>query len=221
MHTKVSDKIIELVAEGVIGSKEMKRRLDIFVRTELCPELWKPCHSNRRYYPTKGVVRNKMYNAYVKRRLAMIDQDAINELVKEWQSKNPDDKYFFRPYDEVDEVRLHAMTGISVEEELEDELKIKQRVAKQQFLFVHQTPFQGHLLKRYGNDTCFLDSAYRTAKYTLPIFFLTVKTNVDYQVRGVIPMWYLVVLLSPRLVIRSWVRGWGETQECNGAIQGL
>ena len=182
MHNKVSDKITELVAEGVIGSKEMKRRLDVYVRTELCPELWKPCHSNRRYYPTKGVIRNKMYNAYIKRRLTMIDQDSIAELVKEWQCKNPNDKFLFQPYKEVDEVRLHAMTGITVEEELEDELKIRQKIAKQQVLFVHQTSFQSHLLRRYGNHVCFLDPVYRTVKYALPIFFLTVKTNVDYQI---------------------------------------
>ena len=88
---------------------------------------------------------------------------------------------FFRGYHGIDEMRLYALSGISVEEELEDYLKIRQRFAEQQMIFVHQTSFQRHLLKRYGNHVCFLDPVYRTIKYPLPLYFLMVKTNVDYQ----------------------------------------
>ena len=51
-------------------------------------------------------------------------------------------------------------------------------------LFVHQTKWQRRLLKRYGNELSLLDATYRTTKYALPLFFLVVKTNVDYQVVG-------------------------------------
>ena len=85
MHNKVSEKISELVEEGYTGVKEVQRRLEVFVNTHLCPELWKPCHTNRRYYPTKGVIRNKMYHAYIKRRLHLIDHEVVNELLKERQ----------------------------------------------------------------------------------------------------------------------------------------
>lgn len=49
-------------------------------------------------------------------------------------------------------------------------------------LFVHQTKFQSRLLERYGNSICLLDATYKTTKYSLPLFFVVVKTNVDYQV---------------------------------------
>ena len=87
MHSKVSEKITALVDEGVTSAREAKRRLESYVKTQLCPELWKPCHTNRRYYPTTGVIRNKMYNAYIKRRLNMIDADDVNELLKERSGK--------------------------------------------------------------------------------------------------------------------------------------
>ena len=90
MHNKVSEKISELVEEGLIGIKEVQHRLEVFVNTQLCPELWKPCHTNRRYYPTKGVIRNKMYNAYIKRRLNMIDHEVVSELLKERQGMHTD-----------------------------------------------------------------------------------------------------------------------------------
>ena len=40
------------------------------------------------------------------------------------------------------------------------------------------------LLHRYGNELFLLDATYRTTRYALPLFFIVVKTNVDYQVVG-------------------------------------
>lgn len=51
-------------------------------------------------------------------------------------------------------------------------------------LFVHQTAWQKRLLRLYGNDICLLDATYKTTRYALPLFYLAVKTNVDYQVVG-------------------------------------
>ena len=51
-------------------------------------------------------------------------------------------------------------------------------------LFIYQTQWMIPLLQRYGNEICLLDATYKTTRYALPLFFLTVKTNVDYQVVG-------------------------------------
>ena len=37
---------------------------------------------------------------------------------------------------------------------------------------------------KYGNEICLLDATYKTSRYALPLFFLCVKTNVDYCVVG-------------------------------------
>ena len=39
---------------------------------------------------------------------------------------------------------------------------------------------------RYGNELVLLDATYKPTKYTLPPFFLVVKTNVNFQVCAVI-----------------------------------
>ena len=49
-------------------------------------------------------------------------------------------------------------------------------------LFAHQNKFQKRMLKCYGNSICLLDATYKTTKYSLPLFFVVVKTNVDYQI---------------------------------------
>ena len=39
-------------------------------------------------------------------------------------------------------------------------------------------------MQKYGNSICLLDATYKTTKYAVPLFFVAVKTNVDYQVVG-------------------------------------
>ena len=51
-------------------------------------------------------------------------------------------------------------------------------------MFIHQTKWQQRLLNRYGNELSLLDTTYHTTKYALPLFFLVVRSNVDYQVVG-------------------------------------
>lgn len=51
-------------------------------------------------------------------------------------------------------------------------------------LFVHQTPWQQRMLQRYGAEICLLDATYKTSHYDLPLFFLSVPTNVGYTVVG-------------------------------------
>ena len=53
---------------------------------------------------------------------------------------------------------------------------------EQPLLFVHQTDWQQKLVRKYGNNIRLLDATYRTTRYALPLFFLAVKTNVDYEV---------------------------------------
>ena len=47
---------------------------------------------------------------------------------------------------------------------------------------VYQSNHIARLLQKYGNEMCLLDATYKTARYALQLFFLVVKTNVDYQV---------------------------------------
>ena len=37
-------------------------------------------------------------------------------------------------------------------------------------------------MNKYGNHICLLDATYKTTKYAIPLFFVVVKTNSDYQV---------------------------------------
>ena len=51
-------------------------------------------------------------------------------------------------------------------------------------LFVYQSKWQMDLIKRYGNEMVLVDAAYKTTRYALLLFFMVVKTNVDYQIEA-------------------------------------
>ena len=53
-------------------------------------------------------------------------------------------------------------------------------------LFVYQSVEMKEMFHRYGNELVLLDATYKNTKYTLPLFFLVVKTNVNFQVCAVI-----------------------------------
>ena len=154
----------------------MERHIKLYVKNELFRGLKKPSPFNRRYNPTRRDITNHMYQATVRLRFSKIDQNNLACKIEEWKKEYPQDKFFFRGYGEI------------VDEEppdnSEDEIKVKQTGSTQKLLFVHQTAFHRQLLKRYGNHICLLDATYRTTKYSIPLFFVVVKTNVDYQVVG-------------------------------------
>ena len=152
---------------------------DLFVGQELPPSY------NRRFWPTKTDVHNHIYRAMVQNRFSKCDQTNLSEKVKEWQRQHPKDMFYFRPY-----AGRHQESEITVPEDdtekmyEEDEVKVTNTTSKQSLLFIHQTAWQRRLLERYGNSICLLDATYRTTRYSLPLFFIAVKTNVDYQVVG-------------------------------------
>ena len=47
---------------------------------------------------------------------------------------------------------------------------------------MHQEKWQQSLLKRYGSELFLMDATYKTTKYSLPLFFVCVHTNVGYKV---------------------------------------
>nr|XP_026695589.1 calcium-responsive transcription factor-like [Ciona intestinalis] len=159
-------KIGQLLDEGVRNIMEFKRHLQIFVTCELFKNKTPPLVTNRRYFPTIKDIRNHYYVEFTKRKLSKIDQSNVALLIDDWKANSPESNIFFRPY-------------IAGGNSMKSNPAID---CKQTMLFVYQTTWQKRLLLRYGQDICLLDATYKTSKYALPLFFLCVKTNVNYQV---------------------------------------
>ena len=158
----------------------MRRHLREFVRIEIFPGREMPPPTSRQYFPTKKDIYNHMYRAMVKSRFSNCDQTNAEEKVKEWQTQTPNDKFFFRKYSDICDAKFEndVVSNSSNGEDLDDEdIRVTSPLSYQKFLFVHQTTWQRRLLSKYGNDICSLDATYKTTWYTLPLFFLAVKTS--------------------------------------------
>lgn len=154
--------------------REVRRHLKIFVDQELYRGKTLPSKTNLRFFPTKRCVRNHIYKAVVKERFSKFDQEDLQRKVELWKTKSPEDHFLFRPYAEFAECN-------ETSSECEEDEAIVQ-TSRKGLLFVHQSKCQQRLLQRYGNEITLLDATYKTTKYSLPLFFVVVKTNVDYQV---------------------------------------
>ena len=77
-------------------------------------------------------------------------------------------------------------------------------------MFVYQIDWMKRLLLRYGNEMCLFDATYKTTRYVLPLFFVVVKTNVDYQVVAtfVCEGESKQNILSALQIIKDWNPGW-------------
>ena len=93
-------KIEELVDEGVRSVDEIRHHLKIYIKDDLFRDKEQPQRSNRRYFPQSKTIKNHMYNAAMRARLSVMDQDNVQELIKKWKSKKglASDKFYFRPY---------------------------------------------------------------------------------------------------------------------------
>ena len=186
LDKRVISKIEELVGEGVGSVDEMKRHLKIFVHDDLFRGKEQPQRSNRRYFPRAKTIKNHMHNAAMRARLSFMDQDNIERLIEKWTNEKSSsiDRFHFRPY--VEGSGVYKNTEFTDEENSDDEAVVDEEVIttaeKQQerLLFVHQTVWQSRLLGRNGQELAFLDATYKTTQYSLPLFFVAVKTNVNY-----------------------------------------
>ena len=170
VHPKIIDKINTLVGEGITDVHEVKRALRHHVMHVLFPDTSnRPSDTNRAYYPTNTDIKNHIYTAKRAQQLSKLDQDNLKLKIDQWKTESSSSLFYYRPYKEIET----KDEDHSVSDEYPDTFS-------QTLLYVHQEKWQQHLLHRYGNAIVLMDATYKTTKYELPMFFVTVKTNVGY-----------------------------------------
>ncbi|XP_074641158.1 uncharacterized protein LOC141898911 [Tubulanus polymorphus] len=157
--SEVRDYIIKLTREGFRKVSDTMRSVNNFVNNELFRGLPKPDPLRRRYFPTRDDIRNIMMKAKMENRHSKNDQENLKIESEKWIENG--DSVYFRPS------------------------ALKEDGTAENFSLCYQSPWQRRLLSRYGNDLCLLDATYITLRYALPLFFLCVRTNVNYSVVGV------------------------------------
>ena len=102
--------------------------------------------------------------------------------------------------------------------------QVKPLSTTQLFLFVHQSANQKRILEKHWNEIYLLDATYKTTKYSIPLFFLAVKTNVDYQIAGSFPVQDETTdaISEAIAILKSWNNNWKSlafmTDNCDEEI---
>lgn len=175
LDSRIVSKIKTLAEAGVRRPRDMEIHLNEFLKNDLFVDEEMPEKNNRRFFPKRADIRAHINKVKLKNRYSKIDQANVSKLVKDWQLEDPAVKLYFRSYGDKNSFNVYDENA-----NLIDELVLPQ----QRLLFVHQSPDQQRLLERYGNNVCLLDATYKTTKYSIPLFFIATKTNVDYQIIG-------------------------------------
>lgn len=227
---KIIEKIHQLVGIGVTTVNEMRRHIREYVKREMFAGKEMPPATSRRFHPTKKDIMNHIYRATVKQRFSSCDQVNLSKMVRKWVHEYPNDKFYFRPYADV--VQQDSTSDLDSEDDIcesdEDvDVKVTKPLSRQRMIFVHQAQWQRRLLAKYGNDICLLDATYKTTRYALPLFFLAVRTNVDYQIVGsfVIQDECTDTIKEALAIFKNWNKVWSPkffmTDCCDEEINAL
>ncbi len=206
LHPLVAQKIAEMVAAGIVDTAEVKRSLKYYVNNLLSKEIGKmPLEHDRAFYPTNDDIRNHVKKAKRTLELSRLDQENLRLKVEEWQKSSPQSTFFFRPF--------RTCSGASDSHQPEKEghtLPEEEESFEETLLYVHQEEWQKELLTRYGNTLTLMDATYKTTKYSIPLFFLCVKTNVSYTVVAefIIQSETSEHILEALSMLKSWNPSW-------------
>ena len=176
VNPQISQRIMELVQEGLTNPQEVRKALNHYVRTVLCPDN-PPDPDDRAYFPANRDLKNHIYKAKRAFELSKFDQHNLAKHISEWKTSYPESRHYFRPYVSAPETQTEHPQNEN------DEAQTGQaRDFEQTLMWVHQTSWQREMLSKYGNTMTLIDATYKTTLYDLALFFITVRTNVGYIV---------------------------------------
>ena len=128
-----------------------------------------PDPNDRAYYPCLDDVKNHIAKAKRALQLSVVDQENAVKLIEKQQEASPDSKHYFRPYRCKDPAKSNLKDLESADFD-------------NTLLWVQQEPWQQLLMTMYGNTISLMDATYKTTRYDLPLFFVSVRTNAGYCV---------------------------------------
>ncbi|XP_066917540.1 uncharacterized protein [Clytia hemisphaerica] len=190
----VSEHLKSLIRSGNRKPRDLQDRAKEYALKEFSnEEEFNPFR--RRFFPSEKMVKNMITRVKKELRHSKIDQKNIEMLKEIWQ-KNAD--IVFTPRTSgtsvIREVEIEIVTDNGNDqdndehndERFEGDLASNDERTEGKMIFVYQSRKMKRIYRRYAKQLVLLDAMYKTIEYTLPLYFLVVQTNVNYQVAAVI-----------------------------------
>ena len=188
---RVVDHIKYLVRKGTKNKSEIDRSVTTFVQETLNFEgsLW----LRNRFQPSHQTIRNIIKSVRAETRHSKFDQENLMELKKKWEKGA---NLSFQPKgarpkieDILEKIENDLIGGDGGEWEEVDEVgddHVMDNPVNERLCFVYQSDEMQRLYRLYAHRLVLLDATHKTCKYAIPLFFVVVQANVNFQVAGVI-----------------------------------
>ena len=196
----------------------MKRTAKRYVQTVIFAGEKNPEAHRRRFNPTRKKLKNLVASVKLETQTSKLDQVNLQFQKEEWakwadcyfdayQSGNI--SHFENDLKANDDSEDDDDEGDDDEGGDDDDGPIENLNEQGKLCFVYQSKSMKRLYRRYCPHVVLLDATYKTTKYLLPLFFLVAKTNVSYQIVGIIVIQEeSTELITKALsIIKSWSPG--------------
>ena len=200
----IVSKIHDLVERNIDNVTHVQGILAEYVEQDLfqdAPPEEKPHRDNQRFYPKKRDVENHIYRVKQAQKYCKNDQQSLQKKVEDWKRRSPHTLFYYR---------TSTATGDSERENL-TVAQCKKTLPP--LLFVHQEPWQMRVLAHYGAELVFMDGVHNTTKYSLPLYFIYVKTNMGLKVVAefIIQNESQDLIIEAIGVVKSWNPAWNPS----------
>ena len=199
IHPDLISKIHELVSIGTVEPIEVERLLKHHVKHYMTLNNGvMPDPNDRAYFPTLYDIKNHISRAKKALQLSVVDQENAELFIWKQREQTPESNSHFRPYKlkhSSPKSKLSALENTDFESTL---------------LWVHQEAWQQQLMVKYGNTMSLMDATYKTTRYDLPLFFISVRTNSGYCVVAefIVQSESATCIEEALSILMSWNPGW-------------
>ena len=183
LDSNVEDYLKQEIRLGCRKTSELRRCAERYVNDTIFQGEKNPAMHRRRFRPGRKKIKNLVLAVSREIHQSKVDQENV-ELLKEKWAKFGD--IFFTPYRKDDNDNDYDNTFAdddNSDDSSDDDFEYAN--VDNQLCFIYQSNEMKRLYHRYAPHLILLDATYKTTKYTLPLFFLVVKTNVNYMVVAV------------------------------------
>jgi hypothetical protein len=144
---------------------------------------------DKRFYPDRRTIRNIVMSVKQRNGWTAFDLPNADRYLDSWFCSNPmtnqeqlkherrkNDNLFYRL-----RTKPIVLDDSVIEDDANKSASNPELSSDEQLLIVFQSSDMANLYRMYGHSGILMDATYRTCMYTLPLYFIVVRTNIGYQ----------------------------------------
>nr|XP_047122448.1 uncharacterized protein LOC124805945 [Hydra vulgaris] len=189
LDKRVNNFLREQIRSGCKGIRDLESIAEGYINLVILPTFSDNDFHRRQYTPSRRKLKNIIISEKLKNRYAEGDI-WFEGLSKRIEAQTVENDIDSQSDEEVEKVIKNLATHNT----------------DGKMVFVYQSEKMKRLYRRYAEHFICLDATYKTTKYSLPLLFLVVRTNVNFQVVAIFVLQEetQVMIIKALTLIKSW-----------------